>query len=70
MKIIYRAFDGEEFSEQHECIEYEMEQTSEVRESMDIIKNFCGMMDKCNEGCPFYNEECGCCQLEENPSNW
>lgn len=70
MKIIYKAFDGQEFCEQHECMEYEESKASMVREYANLIKDFCAMVETCDDSCPFYNIDCDCCQLEENPSNW
>lgn len=70
MKVIYRAFDGQEFCEEYKCIEHEKESTSQVKEYANVIKEFCGMFEVCDDSCPFYNEKYMCCQLEENPTNW
>lgn len=70
MTTYYKAFDGMEFDEEYECLEYEKEKISKVRENIKGIINFCGQFEDCDSKCPLYDDDCMRCQLINSPNEW
>lgn len=59
MKIIYESFDGKQFKDKDECIQYEQtyfkSRADEILNLVGQVKEYCNNTDGC-EDCPFYIE--------------